>query len=137
MRERDTIYAIYKYLTPNSEVEGEPSYYLVRVFDNLGPVEREALVGAFTDFYPEQNEMKGSYLGPFANLSVLNKFAFHLVEKLDASKICLLSLTDFNSLLDCVSNMRELGENMIEVGSVLENIEKGERKKSIFSKILG
>lgn len=137
MRERETIYSVYKYITPTNSEDSEPSYYLVRTFDNLGPVDFESLYSVYTDLYPHAQKAKSGYIGPFPNLTTLNKFAFSLTEKLDANRICLLSISDFNSLLDCVGTLGELGEHMAEVGSVIENIEKGERKKSIFSKILG
>ena len=137
MRDRETIYFVYKYITPTSPEAVEPSYYLIRSFDNLGPIESEIMNGLFSEYFPEEKISMAPYLGPFPNLSALNKFSFALVEKLNATRACLLSLTDFNSLLDCVGSIAELGENMVEVGSVIDNIAKSEKKKSIFSKILG
>ncbi len=137
MGERDTVFAIYKYLT-NDGLEGEqgePSYYLIRVFDNTGRVDDETLFSLFHDAYPEIPVMEGAkYVGPFPNLTVVNKFSFGLCEELDADRICLLSVLDYNSIIDNTSNVSELSSKMLEVGSVIENIEKEERGKGLLNK---
>lgn len=136
MRERETIYAVYKYITADVATSA-PAYYLFRCFDHLGPIDAETMHSRFKELFPEEQMVSTPYFGPFPNLSVLNQFAFSLAEELNANKACLLSLSDFNSLLDCVGSIAELSENMIEVGTVIDNINKSDKRKSIFSKILG
>ncbi|MCK5884505.1 MAG: hypothetical protein KAG61_12515 [Bacteriovoracaceae bacterium] len=138
MGERDTVFAIYKYLTSDGldEEQVDPSYYLIRVFDNTGAVESAHLFDLFQDIYPEfESGGRGRYIGPFPNLTIVNKFAFRLCENLDANRICLLSVMDYNNIIDSTTNITDLTDKMLDAGNVIENIEKEERSKGLLSKL--
>lgn len=137
MGERDTVFAIYKYLTSDGleGEQGDPSYYLIRVFDNTGSIESAQLFDLFREVYPEvEVGSRAKYVGPFPNLTVVNKFSFGLCEVLDANRICLLSVMDYNSIVDSTSNIADLTDKMLAAGNVIENIEKGERSKGLLNK---
>ena len=137
MGERDTVFAIYKYLTSDG-IEGEqvdPSYYLIRVFDNTGIVESAQLFDLFSEIYPEvEVSSRAKYVGPFSNLTIVNKFAFGLCEELDANRICLISIMDYNVIIDSTTNITDLTDKMLAAGNVIENIEKGERSRGLLNK---
>ena len=72
-------------------------------------------------------------IGPFLSLETLNQYAFALCEELNAAQINLLSVADYNSLLENQQLASDFHRDLLEKGNVLENIER--KKKGLLSRI--
>ena len=136
MKEIEYIVGIYNFFNPFPEDEQESYFYLLYLLDEKGILEREAALKIFKDHY-NSDEIAGlktplNTIGPFVSLEKLNQYAFALCEELNASKISLLSVQEYNSLLEYGQQASDFHRDLIEKGNVLENIER--KQKSFLSR---
>ena len=71
-------------------------------------------------------------IGPFDSLTTLNQFAFKLCEELNAAKVSLFSVQDYNGLLENSQTASDFYRDLLEKGNVMENIER--KKKGFLSR---
>ncbi|MBY0414131.1 MAG: hypothetical protein K2Q18_08190, partial [Bdellovibrionales bacterium] len=110
-----------------------PYYYMLYLLDEKGILERDLAVKLFKERFsaPELADIKVSQgmIGPFVSVETLNQFSFALCEELNAEKISLLSVQEYNALLDQGQDANGFHRDLLEKGNVMENIE---RKKQGF-----
>jgi hypothetical protein len=122
----DYLVGVYSFFNPFPEDETGSAYYLLHLLDQRGVLEKNDAKKLFTETYPHF-ELKSKFLGPFESIDTLNQFSFMLCEKLDAQKISLLSVQEYNSLLEQTQQASDFHRDLLEKGNVLENIDKKEK----------
>jgi len=133
MKEIEYIVGVYNFYNPYPEDGQDSYYYLLYLLDEKGILEKEAAEKLFTDRFIVE-EVKGlktphNTVGPFVSLESLNQYSFALCEELNAAKISLMSVPEYNSLLDQSQQASDFHRDLLEKGNVMENIE---RKKKGF-----
>jgi hypothetical protein len=133
MKEIEYIVGVYNFFNPFPEDGLESYYYLLYLLDEKGILEKEAADKLFEErFYVDEVKgLKAPYntIGPFVSLETLNQYSFALCEELNAAKISLLSVQEYNLLLDQSQQASDFHRDLLEKGNVMENIE---RKKKGF-----
>jgi len=123
---------VYQYFNPNPEEERGAAYYLLYLLDQRGVLEKDDAKKLFRESHQDY-DLKSKWLGPFESLDTINQFAFTLCEKLDAQKISLLSVQEYNGLLEHTLLASDFLLDLLEKGSVIENIDK--KEKGFFKKL--
>ena len=136
MKEIEYVVGIYNFFNPFPEDEQESYYYLLYLLDEKGILEREVALQIFKEHYSSVEiaglKTPSNTIGPFLTLEKLNQYAFALCEELNASKISLLSVQEYNSLLEYGQQASDFLRDLLEKGNVLENIER--KQKSFLSR---
>lgn len=128
----DYLIGVYQYFDPFPEEERGAAFYLLYLLDQKGLLEKNEAIKFFKERYPADDH-QSKWIGPFPSLDVLNQFAFFLCEKLDAQKISLVSVQDYNSLLEQTVQATDFHRDLLLKGNVLENIDK--KEKGFFKKL--
>lgn len=128
----DYLIGVYQYFNPFPEEERGSAYYLLYLLDQRGLLEKDDAKKLFHEGEPDY-DLKSKWIGPFESLDNLNQFAFLLCEKLDAQKISLLSVPEYNGLLEHTIQASDFHRDLLEKGNVIENIDK--KEKSFFKKL--
>jgi hypothetical protein len=131
MKEIEYIIGVYNFFNPFPEDGQESYYYLLYLLDEKGILEREVALQIFTERYTSE-EIVGlktpfNTIGPFVSLEKLNQYAFALCEELNAAKISLLSVQEYNSLLEYSQLASDFHRDLLEKGNVMENIERKQK----------
>jgi hypothetical protein len=71
-------------------------------------------------------------IGPFESTDQLNQYAFQLCEELNAQKVTLLSVQEYNALLESSQTAADFHRDLLLQGNVMENIER--KKKGFLSR---
>jgi hypothetical protein len=72
-------------------------------------------------------------IGPFSNLETIQKFSFNLCQKLGNAGASLVSLDDYNELLNASFKVEDFKSKLEEKGNFINNPEAG--KSGLFNKI--
>ena len=137
MTEVEYIVGIYNNFNPFPEIPEDLGYYFLYLLDQKGLLDFEDAKAAYIEKYnstADHPAFKKNLIGPFESIEALNQYSFLLCEKLNGEKVSLLSVADYNSLLESSPNSLDLHRDLLEKGNVIENIERKE-KKGFFSKI--
>jgi acetylglutamate kinase len=128
----DYLIGIHHYFNPFPEEERGAAYYLIYLLDQRGILDKDEALKIFKEQFPSE-AAKLKWLGPFESLDKLNQFAFTLCEKLDAQKISLISVQDYNGLLEQTVQSTDFHRDLLQKGNILENIDK--KEKGFFKKL--
>lgn len=137
MKEVDYIVGIYNQFNPFPENPDELGYYFLYLLDQKGVLDLEEAKNVYKEKYNLSEDtlaFKKGLIGPFESLDSINQFSFSLCEKLNAEKISLLSVVDYNLLLEAAPSSLELHQDLITKGNVITNIER-KKKGGFLSKI--
>lgn len=137
MKEVDYIVGIYNQFNPFPENPDELGYYFLYLLDQKGVLDLEEAKNVYKEKYNLSEDtlaFKKGLIGPFESLDSINQFSFSLCEKLNAEKISLLSVSEYNSLLEAAPSSLELHQDLITKGNVITNIER-KKKGGFLSKI--
>lgn len=132
MNDTEYIIGIYNYLNANPEIHSDSAYYLLYLLDEKGLLDRSAAHKLYDERFKSEltsADIQQNMIGPFANTEALNQFAFQLCEGLNAEKVSLLSVQEYNTLLENTQTASDFHRDLLEKGNVMENIE---RKKKGF-----
>ncbi len=131
MKDIEYIVGIYNFFNPFPEEGEESHYYLLYLLDEKGILERDVPQKIFNEHYNSVDiaGLKTPFhtIGPFVSLEKLNQYAFALCEDLNASKISLLSVQEYNSMLEFGQLASDFHRDLLEKGNVLENIERKQK----------
>jgi hypothetical protein len=134
MNQVEYIVGIYNYFDP-SPTGGNLAYYFLYLLDQKGILDFELAKNAYKEKYQmteDQLALENDMIGPFESSDSMNQFAFFLCEKLDASKINLFSVAEYNALLESTASSLEFERELRLKGNQIENIER--KKKGLLSK---
>lgn len=136
MKEIEYIVGIHHFLNPVPEENKEPAYYLLYLLDEKGlfeyEVARKIYEERFLEAEYENRKAFGKSIGPFSSLEKLNQYAFNLCEELNAARISLLSVQEYNALLENTHSAIDFHRDLVDKGNVIENIER--KKKGFLSR---
>ena len=140
MKDVEYIVAVYNSINANPVLGTPQVFYMLYLLDEKGMLELETAMKIYQESYrPEISMDEGlvdfnkSKIGPFESLEKINQFAFQLCEVLNASKVSLLSVTEYNNLLENAQNATDFHRDLLEKGNVMENIDR--KKKGFLSRI--
>lgn len=137
MKEVEYIVGIYNNFNPFPEIPEDLGYYFLYLLDQKGLLDFEDAKSAYIEKFKTDSDhpaFKKGLIGPFESIESVNQYSFLLCEKLNAAKVSLLSVAEYNLLLESSPNSLELHRDLLEKGNVIENIERKE-KKGFLSKL--
>lgn len=132
MSNNESIVMIYDYKEGG---EVKPSaYYLLYVFDEAGLLDSEPMINVYEELIQKQPEGEGMPFGPFESLNFLNQFAFKVCEKNNEAMVSLLSVNDYNQVMEQATSGSNLFQEFVERGNRIENLDH-KSKGGILGKI--
>lgn len=137
MKDVEYIVGVYHFMNPYPEESSESAYYLMYLLDDKGMLDREVALKLYTERFKTEGaepKMPGKSIGPFESVERLDQYAFALCEELNAARISLLSVAEYNTLLENSHLASDFHRDLVEKGNVIENIER-KKKGGIFSKL--
>lgn len=133
MREIEYIVGVYNNYNPYPEEGHEPHFYMLYLLDEKGLLEKEGAKKLFKERFLSEHledvKCPPNMIGPFLAQENINQFAFALCEELNAARVSLLSVSEYNAILESTQNASDFHRDLLEKGNVMENIE---RKKKGF-----
>lgn len=136
MREIEYIVGVYNSFNPFPEEGDESYFYLLYLLDEKGLLEKEGAQKLFKERFLSEHlegiKSPTNMIGPFLALDNVNQFAFALCEELNAAQVSLLSVNEYNSLLENSQLASDFHRDLLEKGNVMENIER--KKKGFLSR---
>lgn len=137
----EKLFVIYSYVSSKvvshkEDNEGVgPHYHITYIFDENGNIDPDILKKHYEELFLESKKfLDGEFIGPFENLTVLNRYSFEILKDLSGSEVVILSSDEFNSVLERSDTNLELVERMEKNGKIIENQDSA-KKNSIFGKI--
>lgn len=132
----ETIVGIYHFFQPRIHEGNPPMYYLLHLLDHRGILDRETALKVYRTKVSEEVDRDHEIIGPFESLEQLNQYAFALCEEINAPRVSLLSVAEYNLLLENSHDLINLAIDIKSKGNILENIDREEKTKNgFFSKI--
>ncbi len=136
MKEIEYIVGVYHFLNAAPEESAEAAYFLLYLLDDKGMLEVEIAhklyKEKFQDEFNKDAKCPAKAIGPFESVDRLNQFAFLLCEEMNAAKVSLLSVAEYNTLLENTHQAADFHRDLVEKGNVMENIER--KKKGLLSR---
>lgn len=125
MRDCEIVFLVYG----QEEFQGDKSYFSFALFSNIGHIEREPIVKSY-EMEIDTWKLNDSdrRIGPFINLEYLQKFAFALCQRLDASEVVLLSIDAYNDAVEKSTDVEGLIQHFKHNGDVLKNVDSNSKK---------
>ena len=132
MKDTEYIIGLFNYINVYPEIQNESAYYLLYLLDEKGLIDK-AIANKIYDIHFKgeltSSNIHPNFVGPFDSLATLNQFAFKLCEELNAEKVSLFSVQDYNGLLENTHLASDFHRDLLEKGNIMQNIE---RKKKGF-----
>ena len=135
MKDTEYIVGLYNYLNAFPEVQNDSAYYLLYLLDEKGLLDKATGNKLYDNYFKTEltsSNIHPNMIGPFDSLTTLNQFAFKLCEELNAAKVSLFSVQDYNGLLENSQTASDFYRDLLEKGNVMENIER--KKKGFLSR---
>ncbi len=135
MKDTEYIIGIYDYINVTPERNSDQACYILYLMDERGLLDRVMPLKIYEEFFKTQlaNDDQlanvSNLIGPFGSTDLLNQYAFKLCEELNAEKISLHSVQEYNLLLESTQMASDFHRDLLIKGNVMENIE---RKKKGF-----
>ncbi|MBT7610352.1 MAG: hypothetical protein HN576_11395 [Bacteriovoracaceae bacterium] len=139
MNNENYLLLLYGYYPAVDNQEG--SYKLMKVVDERGMVDDQSLADALVnslgkDLSSNSNQTHYDLNEDiyFKGLEELNKFAYKLMNDLDAPLICVLSAENYNTCMEKCSSLEEFKDLLLDSSNCLENVDYS-KDKGLLSKI--
>ncbi|MDO9182529.1 MAG: hypothetical protein Q7U04_08970 [Bacteriovorax sp.] len=132
MNDTEYIVGVYNYINAFPEIHSDSAYYLLYLLDEKGLLDKSAARKLYDDRFKSElssADIHQNMIGPFDSTDALNQFAFQLCEELNAEKVSLLSVQEYNGLLESSQTASDFHRDLLLKGNIMENIE---RKKKGF-----
>ncbi len=130
MNEKNHLLLLYGHFPSSQNKNG--SYRVITITDERGTVDRSSLkfalngsVGRSLDYNEEIR---------FYNLDELNKFAYSLMDGLEAPSVCISSIDVYNTCLEKTTSPEELKSLLFESSNCIENADYSSSEKGLLSK---
>jgi hypothetical protein len=135
MNDTEYIIGVYNYINASPEIHSDSAYYLLYLLDEKGLLDKSAAHKLYEDRFKSEltsSDIHQNMIGPFASTEALNQFGFQLCEELNAEKVSLLSVQEYNGLMESTQTASDFHRDLQEIGNVMENIER--KKKGFLSR---
>lgn len=108
--------------TQESRVKAlDSSYYLIHIFGDNGPIDFETLDKIYHEHYCQFININNcKHIGPFDGLEELNKYLYSLCDEMSLSKINIVSVEEYNLIIEKSSSVEELKNNLEDSSSYIE-----------------
>ena len=129
------IVGIFNFINVFPELSGEPAYYLLYLLDEKGLLDKSTALKLYQEHFKSsltEDFLHPKLIGPFESMDRLNQFAFQLCEEQNAEKISLISVQEYNNLLEGAQIASDFHRDLLQQGNVMENIEH--KKKGFLSR---
>lgn len=136
MSQIDQIIGIFNQFNPLLEDSRANGFYFLYLLDQKGFLSLENAQKLYNERFKNgdvPNVFNLGYIGPFENLDSLNRYAFQLCEELNAEKVSLISVHEYNTFLENNQQALDFHQDLLEKGNIMENIEH--KKKGFFSRL--
>src|SRR5690349_6828177 len=103
MKDIEYIVGVYNYINAFPELHSDSAYYLLYLLDEKGLLDKAVAHTLYDERFKSElssGNIHQKMIGPFESTDHLNQFAFQLCEELNAEKVSLLSVQEYNSLLE-------------------------------------
>lgn len=138
MKDTEYIVGVFNYINAFPELHSESAYYILYLLDEKGLLDKTSAIKLYNERFKsadaiDDGPLSGSkMIGPFESTDLLNQYAFQLCEEFNAEKVSLLSVQEYNSLLENTQTASDFHRDLLEKGNVMENIER--KKKGFLSR---
>lgn len=135
MKDTEYIIGVFNFLNANPEIQSDSAYYFLYLLDEKGLLDKSAARKLYNERFKSElsnSDLQPNMIGPFDSVSSLNQFAFQLCEELNAEKVSLLSVQEYNGLLESSQVASNFHRDLLLKGNIMENIER--KKKGFFSR---
>ena len=135
MKDTEYIIGVYDFINVSPEIDNDSAYYFLYLLDERGVLDRSAALKLYDDHFKSElakSDIHHHMIGPFESLTALNQFAFQLCEELNAEKVSLQSVQEYNALLESSQTASDFHRDLLLKGNVMENIER--KKKGFLSR---
>ena len=138
MTDTEYIVGIYNYVNAAPELSSDSAYYLLYLLDQKGILDNSLATKLYDESFKSELAIVGEnhdgakMIGPFESIERLSQFAFSLCEELNAERVSLLSVQDYNALIESSQTASDFYRDLLLKGNVMENIER--KKKGFLSR---
>lgn len=132
MTDTESIVMIYDY-QEGGEV-GPSAYFLKYAFDETGLLDLEKMIDVYEELIQKEPETGHMPLGPFESLNFLNQFAFKVCERSDGALVSLISVKDYNQIMEEATSGSSLFQQFVEKGNQIQNLDH-KSKSGILGKL--
>ena len=135
MKDTEYIIGVFNFINANPEIQSDSAYYFLYLLYEKGLLDKSAARKLYNERFKSElsnSDLQPNMIGPFDSVSSLNQFAFQLCEELNAEKVSLLSVQEYNSLLESSQVASDFHRDLLLKGNIMENIER--KKKGFFSR---
>tara|TARA_R110002049_G_scaffold101334_2_gene245898 strand:+ start:251 stop:640 length:390 start_codon:yes stop_codon:yes gene_type:complete len=109
-------------------------YYLIHFINNHGSVDAEIAWTIFDELFGRRESIYPQYFGPFNGLDDVTKFCFRICDEASEPQVNLMSLEDFNEVLEASSTVEVLRQRLPTLGTIIANPD-ADNKKGLFGKL--
>ena len=112
----NNIVVIYNYLT---EENRSSSYYILNIFHKSAILEKSLTEECYKALFPLPLDRE--YLGPFQSVEDIQRYSFSLCDKLGIDRATIISVQEYNAMIEGISDIAELREKIFQVGDIIHN----------------
>tara|TARA_R110000868_G_scaffold42895_3_gene144671 strand:- start:5259 stop:5648 length:390 start_codon:yes stop_codon:yes gene_type:complete len=109
-------------------------FYIVHFVHSHGGVDSEMVWTLYEEIFGRKDSIFPQYFGPFESLEALTKFCFRVCDETDEPQVNILTLEEFNQLIESSTNTTILKERLPSLGNVIANPDASS-KKGLFGKL--
>lgn len=109
-------------------------YYIIHFVYQHGSIESELIWNAYEDAFGRNQTNFPQYYGPFDSLESLTKFCFKVCDETDQDQVNIVSLEEFNQLIESTPSVSAIRERLPAIGNVITNPDASS-KKGLFGKL--
>jgi len=138
MKDTEYIVGVFNYINAFPELHSESAFYILYLLDEKGLLDKTSAIKLYNERFKTADAIGDEpisgpkMIGPFESTDLLNQYAFQLCEQFNAEKVSLLSVQEYNSLLENTQTASDFHRDLLEKGNVMENIER--KKKGFLSR---
>lgn len=134
---KDIEYLVSIYTNEIITEDNQETFYILYLLDDKGPYDINKAWKLYLDEFSAIKDatLTDGMIGPFASFEKLNQYAFTLCERLNAARISLVSVSEYNTMLESTQNTADFKRNLFEEGNVLENVERKNKKSGFLSRL--
>ena len=112
----NNIIVLYNYL---AEENKKASYYILNVLHKTGVLEKSLTEESYKNLF--HSPLDREYIGPFQSIEDLQRYSFNLCEKLEADQAAIISAQEYNGMVERISDVAELREQVFQIGDTIHN----------------
>lgn len=109
-------------------------YYIIHFVHVHGLVDPETLWSTYEEVFGKKHSSYPQYIGPFDSMEALTKFCFRICDETGEPQVNILTLEEFNQLIEGSATLGLLRERLPTIGNIIANPD-ADSKKGLFGKL--